>query len=173
MHLKEPRFPCIPPLATTAAIVILLALGFSVLSAYASSPWVEVHPPVIEEMRLGIELIHFIDADNGWAEALGDDIHADLVTGRTKQNVLLRTSDGGVSWRQVEAPDDAHGFSGTFFYSETGLAGIGPQIFGTVSRIYWTILIIIERGWRVDMAFAARGGHGAQPDWRRSAGRPH
>ena len=135
MHLKEPRFPCIPPLATPAAIVILLALGFSVLSAYASSPWVEVHPPVIEEMRLGIELIHFIDADNGWAEALGDDIHADLVTGRTKQNVLLRTSDGGVSWRQVEAPDDAHGFPVHFSTPRLGSRVLAPNIWNRVPNL--------------------------------------
>ena len=80
MHIMETRFPCSPPFATVIIIVILFSLNFSVLSAGASAPWIEVHPPDIEERNSRIQFIRFIDADTGWAEAYG---------------VLLRTSDGG------------------------------------------------------------------------------
>ena len=94
MHIMETRFPCSPPFATVIIIVILFALNFSVLSAGASAPWIEVHPPDIEERNSRIQFIRFIDADTGWAEAYG---------------VLLRTSDGGLSWREDEPLDDTLG----------------------------------------------------------------
>ena len=67
MRAKNNRSPYSLPFAV-AAITILLALNFAVLPANASSLWVEVHPPVLEKADLGIKLIHFIDADTGWAE---------------------------------------------------------------------------------------------------------
>ena len=67
MRIQKSYCPCSPPL-TGAALDMLLAYGISILSADASTSWVEVHPAAIKEMA-GIELIHFIDADTGWAEA--------------------------------------------------------------------------------------------------------
>ena len=63
MRIHKSHFPFSPPLAA-AVIVILLVICFSVLSANASSPWVEVHPRVIPEAS-GIALIRFIDANIG------------------------------------------------------------------------------------------------------------
>lgn len=104
MHIMETRFPCSPPFATVIIIVILLSLNFSVLSAGASAPWMEVHPPDIEERNSRIQFIRFMDADTGWAEAYG---------------VLLRTSDGGLSWRKHEPHDDTLGL-GIHFISPRG-----------------------------------------------------
>ena len=104
MNRKKNHSPCHPPL--TALIVMLFALSFSLPCAHASAPWVEVHPPVIKEALRGIRLIHFIDANTGWAVAqgfLGDD----PVWGGVGPDILLRTSDGGQNWRQHESNDDA------------------------------------------------------------------
>ena len=91
MRIQRPRFPCSPLIA--AAIVILLTIGFTVPCAHASGPWVEVQPPFIEEGELLVGLIHFIDAETGWAA--GQDFE-----------FILRTTDGGQNWRRHEWPDD-------------------------------------------------------------------
>lgn len=84
-----------------ATLAILLALGITLPGAHASNLWTEVHPPVIEEAG-GVETIHFIDADNGYAEGSGGMIPwVEKWTG-----LRLRTRDGGRSWRQEEPVDN-------------------------------------------------------------------
>ncbi len=120
MNRNKNHFLCYPPL--TALIVMVSALSFTLPCAHASNLWVEVHPPRIEEAVHGIELIHFIDADTGWAEAQGfllEDVGTSLV-----EEIILRTSDGGQSWRQGEPPGIFHNYRGyrrrrTHFVSPT------------------------------------------------------
>ena len=96
----------------TAAHVIILALGFTLPSAHASSPWVEVHPPVIEGAVNGVELIHFIDSNHGWAETKGPGVVVDVEDRRIWKlsDVFLRTSDGGASWQPVEPSHNLLGY---------------------------------------------------------------
>jgi hypothetical protein len=51
-----------------ATLAILLALGIALPGGHASNLWIEMQPPVIEDARSGIKLIHFIDANTGWIE---------------------------------------------------------------------------------------------------------
>lgn len=103
-----------------AAIAILLALNSSILSADAATSWIEVHPPAIEEAG-GVETIHFIDADNGYAEGSGG-----MIPWLEKwAGLRLRTRDGGWSWRQEEPVDDR--ISSTDFISPTTGWRLGEQ----------------------------------------------
>ncbi len=99
MRIQRPRFPCSPLIA--AAIVILLTIGFTVPCAHASGPWVEVKSP--GELDVGI--IHFIDAEIGWA--VGSDF-------------ILRTADGGHNWHRHERPDDLPRWTKDFSSPTTG-----------------------------------------------------
>ena len=90
MPIQKSLFPN-SPAGTTVALVILLALGFTLPSAHASGPWVEVQPPGIRVDKVGVWPIHFINAETGWARIPG---------------LILRTTDGGQSWRRHELPDD-------------------------------------------------------------------
>ncbi len=109
MHIKNNRLTwCYP---STAATAILLTLGFSALSAPASPSWIEVHPPIFDEIR-GIELIHFMDADNGWAESKSYRLDADGRMIGLGPDVLLRTFDGGRSWGLAEPHDILHTYPG-------------------------------------------------------------
>ena len=102
---------------STTAIAIILSLGFSALSAPVSSSWIEVHPPILDEIR-GIELIHFIDADNGWAESKSYRLDDDGRMIGLGPDVLLRTIDGGRSWGRAEPHDILHTSpGGTHFVS--------------------------------------------------------
>ena len=109
------------------AIALLYIASSLVLSADAASPWIEAQPPVIPEMAWGVESIHFMDADTGWAEAQGFELHADGDTGGREQNVLLRTSDGGQSWQQVEPHDDANEFPIYFSSPRLGARILAPN----------------------------------------------
>ena len=91
MPIKKNRLTYCPSSTTVSAIVILLALGFTLPCTPAPGPWVEVQPPFVEEGELDVGIIHFIDAETGWA--VGSDF-------------ILRTTDGGQSWRRHELPDD-------------------------------------------------------------------
>ena len=109
MHIKNNRLTCCHP--STAAFAILLTLGFLALSAPASSSWIEVHPPIFDEIA-GIELIHFIDTDNGWAESKSYRLDADGRMIGLGPDVLLRTFDGGRSWGRAEPHDILHIYPG-------------------------------------------------------------
>ncbi|MDE0504287.1 MAG: hypothetical protein OXI86_09435, partial [Candidatus Poribacteria bacterium] len=124
MSIKQLPPPCASTLVI--AIALLYIASFSMLPASAASPWVEMQPPVIPEMAWGVELIHFMDADTGWAEGEGFEIHADGDTGRREQNVILRTSDGGQSWQQVEPHDDANEFPIYFSSPRLGSRILAP-----------------------------------------------
>lgn len=108
---KKSRLPRSPLLA--AGIITLLAVSFSLPCTHASSPWVEVHPPIIDEIA-GIELIHFIDADNAWAESKGYRLDADGGFIGWGPDVLLRTFDGGRSWGRAEPHDILHTYPGRY-----------------------------------------------------------
>ena len=111
MRAKNNRFPYSLPFAVVA-INILLALNFAVLPANASSLWVEAHPPAFEGTVNGIELIHFIDADTGWAETRGDGVVVDVDEREIWKlsDVFLRTSNGGASWQPAEPAHDLLGY---------------------------------------------------------------
>ena len=79
MPIKKNLLTYCPSSTTVSAIVILLALAITLPSAHASGPWVEVQPPFVEEGELDVGIIHFIDAETGWA--VGSDF-------------ILRTTDG-------------------------------------------------------------------------------
>lgn len=115
MRAKNNRSPYSLPFAITA-INILLASNFAVLPANASSLWVEVHPPVLEKPDRGIKLIHFIDADTGWAETKG--CHAEVRGRWQRQEIVLHTSDGGASWKPAPPIDDPLRFQ-MHFVSQT------------------------------------------------------
>jgi hypothetical protein len=127
MHTKQIPTYGSTTLAVTIAIALLYIASSMVPSTHAASPWVEVHPPVIPEMAWGMESIHFMDANTGWAEAPGYEIYADGDTGGREQNVLLRTSDGGQSWQQVEPPDDTHDFPIHFSSASLGSRILAPD----------------------------------------------
>ena len=118
MNIKQMPPPGSSTLAVAIAIALLYIASFLALSAYASSPWVEVHPPVIPELAFGLRLIHFIDADTGWAE--GYEIRADGGIGGREQNVLLRTSDGGQSWWRAEPHEELRNLSIHFYSPRMG-----------------------------------------------------
>ena len=104
MRTQESRFSCSPILS--AGIITLLALSFTLPCTHASSPWVEVHPPDIEELFTSVRLIHFADADIGFAEVYGRHSHWP----EDWFNIVLRTTDGGQTWRRGASVDDAFGF---------------------------------------------------------------
>jgi len=113
MRIHKPTFPdSAAPVA--AAIIILLFLNFTVPQIRASGPWVEVHPPDIEGLFTHVRLIHFIDSDTGFAE----------VQGRLSPwpenwlSIVLRTTDGGQTWRGGAPDGDSFGF-GIHFISPT------------------------------------------------------
>lgn len=107
-----------------ATLAILLALGIALPGAHASNLWIEMQPPVIEEARSAMELIHFIDANSGWTETrrfskdpvwdwLGED-----------EYLIMRTFNGGASWRRAHPPAIFHEYLGyrrkrTHFVSPT------------------------------------------------------
>lgn len=88
--MQKSRFPN-SPASFTAPLAILIALGITLSYAYASGPWVEVQPRGVWGDGVSVGPIHFIDAETGWANA---------------PDYLLRTTDGGQSWRRHEVPHD-------------------------------------------------------------------
>lgn len=97
MHIRN------NPLA--AILALLLALGVTFPSGHAASPWVEVQPRSVEVDKAGVWSIHFIDAETGWARTLDS---------------ILRTADGGQSWRRHELPHDFPGYKWGFSSPTTG-----------------------------------------------------
>jgi len=61
------------------------------VSVSAESPWVVVHPGNPAYTYAQIELVHFRDANTGWAA--GEDSWSG-------QTLLLRTTDGGLTWQE-------------------------------------------------------------------------
>lgn len=103
MRITRTRFPYSLHLA---AITILLALNFMAPHVRASSPWIEVHPPEIEGLFTHVRSVHFSDSDTGFAVVHGRLTHwpEDWLS------IVLRTTDGGRTWRQSAPVDDAFGF---------------------------------------------------------------
>ena len=110
-----------------ATLAILLALGFTLPSGHASNLWIEVHPPSVREAVHGIELIHFIDANTGWAEAQGFTLDDQGTWLGLDEEILMRTSDGGASWRRANPPPVFHEYLG---YRRTRTHFVSPQSAG-------------------------------------------
>ena len=107
-----------------ATLAILIAFGIALPGAHASNLWIEMQPPVIENARSAMELIHFLDANTGWIETqrfskdpvwdwLGED-----------EYIIMRTINGGASWRRANPPAIYHEYLGynrkrTHFVSPT------------------------------------------------------
>ena len=105
MPIKKNRLTYCPSSTTVSAVVILLALGFTLPCTPAPGPWVEVQPPFVEEGELDVGIIHFIDAETGWALA---------------PDSILRTADGGHNWHRHERPDDLPRWTKDFSSPTTG-----------------------------------------------------
>ena len=131
MRMQKSRFPN-SPTSVTAAFALLLACTFVFPHVGASSRWVEVYPPVIEGAVNGVELIHFIDADHGWAETKGPGVVVDVEDRRIWKlsDVFLRTSDGGMSWQPGEPTHDLLGYPIHFISPTVGWRQ-APQRYGS------------------------------------------
>ena len=105
MRIQKSRF-LNSPASFTAAFIILLSLNFMAPHACASSPWVEVNPPDIGKLFSEVRLVHFVDSDIGFAAVYGHLIHGP----EGGFSIVLRTTDGGQTWRQAAPVDDAFGF---------------------------------------------------------------
>ncbi|MCD6506435.1 hypothetical protein J7M22_07385 [Candidatus Poribacteria bacterium] len=68
-----------------------LLLAICPLLTLAESPWMPVHPGNPAYKFAGIEIVHFRDSHTGWAAG------KDSWSGQT---LLLRTTDGGLTWRE-------------------------------------------------------------------------
>ena len=172
MRAKNNRSPYSLPFAVVA-INILLALNFAVLPANASSLWVEVHPPAFEGTVNGIELIHFIDADTGWAET--KDRLAE-VRGRTqRQEIVLHTADGGMSWKPAPPIDDPLRFQMHFVsqtvgwrlrsHPEEGLLDDIELYHTTDGGLTWSVVRgevteLVEMGIGLEMGIIEKGERG-------------
>ena len=108
-----------------ATLAILLAHGIALPDAHASNLWVEVQPPRVREAVHGIELIHFIDANTGWAEALGFTVDDRGTWLGLDEEILMHTSDGGTSWRRAHPPAIFHEYLG---YNRTRTHFVSPTI---------------------------------------------
>lgn len=91
-----------------ATLAFLIALGITLPGAHASNLWIEMQPPVIEDARGGIKLIHFIDANTGWMETRRYSKHPIWEWLAEDEYLIMRTSDGGASWGRAHPPAIFH-----------------------------------------------------------------
>ncbi|MDE0300691.1 MAG: hypothetical protein OXN17_18800 [Candidatus Poribacteria bacterium] len=154
MRIHESRFPnSAAPVG--AAIIILLSLNFTASQVRASSPWVEVHPPDIEEFFTSVRLIHFADADIGFAEVYGRHSHWP----EDWFNIVLRATDGGQTWRRDAPVGGAFGFGIHFISPTVGWRTIKYPEKTAPPGLLADPKIFSYRRRRLDMEFAARQSH--------------